>query len=186
MVTNTPSLETECIYEIDADDRIVFCNEVWDRFAEENSGDNVLSHQVKERNLWDFIGDSSTIYIYRRLISHVRGGNSVRFNFRCDSPSLYRLLEMKIDLTPEKRIRFSTLTVQTKHAGPATPNEEVNEVPMIACSWCGRVKTQQQSWEQLEMVVSTDHIFEKPESPISHGICESCFAEVNTLIPRSE
>jgi len=176
-----------CIYEIDTEDRIVFCNGVWDAFAVENGGEQLRFEDIKGRVLWDFLDGASTIDVYTRLISHVREGNSVKFMFRSDSPSIFRLMEMKIALTSKNRVRFSTrikstgdresLSIQTEET--SVPDEP----PLLVCSWCGRLKIHRQSWQQIDIAVSKIGLFEKEKMPsISHGICERCLKEINSLL----
>ena len=178
---------TLCVYEIDGDDKIVYCNDVWDEFAIENSGEDFRFERVKGRVLWDFVSDASTADLYRRLVAHVREGNVVRFTFRCDSSTMFRLFEMKIALAAKKRVRFSTRVKQTGDRDAiAIQTEETDapdEPPLLVCSWCGRMKIHRQLWQELDIAVAKTGLFEKHKLPaISHGICERCLKDVNSLL----
>lgn len=178
---------SSCIYEIDAEDRIVFCNSAWDAFAVENGGEQLQFERIKGRVLWDFVDGASTTDVFSRLISHVREGNSVKFKFRCDSPSMFRLLEMKMALTAKKRVRFSTRIISVGDRDSISIQTEEttlpDEPPLLVCSWCGRLKIHRQSWQQIDIAVSKIGLFEKERMPpISHGICERCLKEINSLL----
>ncbi len=79
---------TGIIYRVNDQDEIVFVNEEWDQFAAANAGEAVTASQVLQRRLWDFISDSTTRELYRQVLRRIRDGRSLRFTFRCDSPSL--------------------------------------------------------------------------------------------------
>ena len=157
-----------CVYEIDSHDKIVFCNEGWESFALENGGNKVRFDLIKDRSIWDFVNDQSTIDLYRRLIAHARKGNPVKFTFRCDSPKQLRLLEMKIEVTREDRVRFTTKIEQVAprdsdnvlFAKPGDSSE-----PIVVCSWCGRLNIYRQTWQEIDIAVARVKIFERETMP---------------------
>src|ERR1700722_19828745 len=73
------------IYQLDADDIIVWTNDAFQDFAVENQAASLV--ECRGKRLWPFISDWDTRSIYRLLIDRVRRTNrSARFSFRCDSP----------------------------------------------------------------------------------------------------
>lgn len=179
-----------CVYEIDADDRIVFCNDVWDIFARENDGRSLIFENIEGKLLWDFVADPSTSDLYKRLVAHVRAGGVVRFSLRCDSPSLFRLLEMKIALTKKKHVRFSTRVKKIEdrcHQSLHFSNLEVSKEPLLVCSWCGRVNIHRRTWQSVDVAVTQLKIFELSKMPpLSHGICPSCLKNISSLLDKGE
>ena len=99
----------EITYQIDGDDRICVVGAAWVAFATENNGDHLLPPFILGRELWASISDSTTREVYRGVVSRVRRGVApVRFQFRCDSPGMRRLLEMHILATAANGVEFRT------------------------------------------------------------------------------
>lgn len=182
---STQSLTT-CVYEIDTSDKIVFCNGGWDAFALENGGEELRFESVKDRSLWEFVTDPSTADLYKRMIAHARKGNPIKFTFRCDSPTLFRLLEMKISLTKTNRVRFSTIP---KHTKPKSGDNLLEAVPgkssdpIVVCSWCGRLNIYRKTWQEIDVAVAKVKLFEQAElPPVSHGICDECLVKMRGVL----
>ncbi len=186
METSTQDRGNECVYEIDSGDRIVYCNEAWDSFAIENNGVELRFDEVKGKTLWEFVADPSTTDLYQRLIAHVRAGNVVRFNLRCDSPTLFRLLEMEISALRTDHVRFATSVMKAvPRRDPTMAFSETQSSldPLMVCSWCGRVRVNAQQWMDVDAAVSAEKIFEREHlPPISHGICGDCLESIGGLL----
>src|SRR5262245_14710670 len=86
----------DVVYEINNRDEIIFVNEGWVQFALANQGTHLIPEKIIHRPLWDFITDSSTCQIYKDIVGRVRAGRQTRFDFRCDSPTFRRFMEMTI------------------------------------------------------------------------------------------
>ena len=171
-----------CVYEIDGDDRIVYCNDEWDLFAMANGGADIVSANVKATILWDHFADASTVDLYRRLVTQVREGRSVTLHFRCDSPELLRLLEMKISPLANEHVRFSTREKRVERRDAfAFPLIEETESPIIVCSWCGLVNIYNKIWQDVEIAVNKLKLFERRIS-VSHGICPDCYANLSNVL----
>ena len=172
-----------CIYEIDADDRIVFCNPEWDVFALANGGDDIVCRSIEGKVLWDYVADPSSADLYRRLVAQVRNGRTVRFRLRCDSPEMFRLLEMRIYKTDAERVRFATrVKVLEPRSGEVINASDTGE-PLLVCSWCSRVNMDAQIWYDVEIAVTQMRIFERSNPPaVSHGICPDCYGNVTDLL----
>ncbi len=165
--------DTRIIFKIDEGDRIVSVNDEWDRFAAQNAGEDVLSTHVLERSIWDFVGNDETRDFYRQAFDQVRGGDTVTFNYRCDSPDRLRLLEMSMILVDGLFVVFTSSTVSVE----ARPAEIVFDsgVPRTSsmlrvCSWCKKLFV-----EGKWIDASDAPPFERAAMPaLTHGICDDC------------
>lgn len=179
----------EIVYRINHRDELVYVNEGWDRFAEANEGHDVVSGKVLTRSLWDFVSDTSTRAIYRRLIDLVREGRSTTFTLRCDSPTRIRILEMTIALCGECEVEFRTRELEERPRDlPVQFSYSVldGEEFLRVCGWCKKVDVEG-SWVELDEAVDSQpllHCFPLPR--MTHGICEPCFLRMTEELPFPE
>lgn len=168
----------DIIYRIDGQDRIVFVNEEWDRFAQANDGESVLSARILQRPLWDFISDMTTQELYRQILQRVRSGRPIRFTFRCDAPHFRRTLQMDIHLVEGDTVELRTQTLAEERRQPIQFETLQDRVPgdlLRMCSWCKKVHVEG-AWEELEVAVERLQLFQRPRPPlITHSVCESCY-----------
>lgn len=68
---------TKIVYRIDSQDRIVYVNDNWHKFAEENDASELTKQSILYRSLWDFISDHATQQFYREVIHRVRNDKPV-------------------------------------------------------------------------------------------------------------
>lgn len=173
------------LYRIDDQDDIVFVDEEWDRFARANAGENVTSCQVLQRSLWDFIVDSTTRELYRQILKRVREGHSIRFKFRCDSPTYRRLLQMEVCQAVPGTVEFLTSTLSETHRGPPvflTGGASLPDELLRVCGWCKKVLVGG-SWVEVEQAVEHLQVFERSSVPLTtHGICEPCHEKMTEIL----
>jgi hypothetical protein len=169
---------TTVIYRIDAQDNIVFVNNIWEQFAISNDASECASENVLTQSLWDSVSDYASRQIYQEIIHKVRANKRVAFNFRCDSPEWRRFLEM--DITAQKdEVQFEIRTLKTEQRPPqhildknALRSDDFIEI----CGWCKKVDVGQENWIEVEEAVRTLGIFEQERFPeLSHGMCEKCY-----------
>ncbi len=132
-------LDARIKYRLDVNDRIVGVNDEWDRFAHQNSGDEILSAKVMNRPLEEFIDDPETRNFYSRTIEDVRNGNRSIFQFRCDSPERRRLLEMRVELTADGLVEFTSRPIWIQERSPEAlfdASEPRTSAMLRVCSWC--------------------------------------------------
>lgn len=175
----------DIIYRVNDQDEIVFVNEEWDRFAADNAGEAVTSSQVLHHPLWDFIIDSTTRELYRQVLKRIRDGRSLRFTFRCDSPSCRRLLEMEVGRGEDNSVEFRTRTLSEESRQPlALPESSAagsNELLRV-CGWCKKVFVGG-SWAEVEEAVAQLRLFHRHFLPsMTHGICEGCYQEMTKTL----
>ncbi len=174
------------VYQVDADDRIVYVNDAWDAFAHQNDGAVVTAVRVVGRPVWDFISDLTTRAIYRQIFKRIRAGNEMRFDYRCDSPSYRRAMEMQISRpNDDGHVEFRSVTIAEEHrqlppearwlipSGIESPMQRV-------CGWCNRFDVAG-AWMEIEEALPQLRLMEHPNPPkVTHGICESCFEKMTT------
>ena len=97
-------------HQVDDEDTICFSNRDYDEFAVTNSSLNVASAAVLNRSLWDFIVDVPTRELYREILKRVRDGSLIRIDFRCDSPTWRRLMQMEIASGDNQTVEFRVRT----------------------------------------------------------------------------
>ncbi len=171
--------DTRIKYRLDSDDRIVGVNDEWDHFANQNSGDEVLSAKVMNRPIEDFIDDPETRDFYSRTIDKVRNGNMSIFQFRCDSPERRRLLEMRVELTDEGLVEFTSrpIWIQERSREVLFDASAPRTSAMLrVCSWCNRIFVNG-SWIEA----GETRLIDGPDVPsLTHGVCEDCNANLRS------
>jgi hypothetical protein len=170
-------------YEIDATDTVVAVGGDWDQFAGENdSPAALLSASILQRSFWDFVSGATLEHVYRRVLAQVREGHPLEFSFRCDSPALRRFLTLKLKQTHAGGIEFVTETVCTEpRSFQPLFNAKACRVGavVVACSWCNRIQTGVNVWQEAEDAVHALGLFEiDPLPPLSHGMCHACYKAV--------
>lgn len=176
-----------CVYEIDADDRIVALSDAWYRFARENGAGRELCEIAGGTSLWDLIRSEEVRDLYQRIFAGARAhGRPLRVPFRCDSPALRRYMELEISPRPGGGL---VLAGQLLHAEPREPveliaNDGAAEVyaPVVLCSWCKAARLPDGRWGVVEELVRARGLFETSRIPrISHSICPDCQRSVRSL-----
>lgn len=137
-------------YAVDASDTIVDVNPSWTEFAALNGGEALVAPGILGQSLWSFITDPTTSPIYRSLFERIRSGaGSVRFSFRCDGPTVRRLLEMTIVADRKGGLTFSVRTVRLENRDrldllDPTLSRTTDYVRM--CAWCKRIPSATGAW----------------------------------------
>lgn len=169
-------------YRIDEADDIIFVSDGWSAFALANSAPELVAEKVLHRKLWDFISDETTRDVYRQLVKKVRGGRSVNFYSRCDSPDTRRFLAMTITLQEDKNIQFDTRMINSEkrvYQNVFQKDARRGNSIIVVCSWCNKVETDGGRWREIEDAVANLKIFESENIPqMSHGMCASCYKSV--------
>lgn len=168
----------DIVYQLNDRDEICFVNKEYDAFATANDGLNFTSVTVLHRPLWDFITDLTTRQLYRDVLILVRRGRPLRFNFRCDSPTCRRLMEMNIGCVDNGAVEYRIRTI-TESNRPSQlllePNIDRFAELLRVCSWCKMIHVGD-GWVEAEDAITSLGLFERPTLPaITHGICEQCY-----------
>lgn len=169
---------TNIVYRIDSQDRIVFVNNEWQKFALANDAADYADEKVLNRSIWDFITDDSTRLFYQEMINRVRTNKIVSFQFRCDSSEYRRF--MKMNITAEgNEVQFESRILRSERRNPQAildRNAERSEKFVVICGWCKKINIGQAIWKEIEHAVEVLGIFESEIFPqLSHGMCGGCY-----------
>lgn len=174
-------------YVVRPDWTVVEIRGAWDDFARENDGWGLAVGDVVGRDLWDFISGPETRLLYDSLVARVgRTRKPIRFNFRCDAPTLRRHMRMDLVREGSENVRFISRVLR-EEPRPAQPLLSA-EIPradetLVMCSWCKRVRLDDDRWVEVEEYVEDSGLMERARLPrLSHGLCPRCGAEMDALI----
>jgi hypothetical protein len=177
------SRKSRISYRIDSDDNIVFVNDAWSRTAAENGASELSDEKVLDKNLWDFISDSTTEHLYREIVDWVRLGNKIKFVIRCDAPATKVLLQMKIELKKNAEVGFDCYPISITERKPQKMlyrSTARSEKVLLLCSWCSRVEIGKDDWREVEDALEALQLFRDETMPLlSHGMCKECFGNMS-------
>lgn len=182
-------MDREIRYTLNDRDQIVAVNDGWDAFATANGAAHLAAGQVLGRSLWDFVTDGTTRLLYRDVLARVRRDRAVRFTFRCDAPDCRRHLEMEVSGAPEggTTFRVRTLAEEPRPRQPLLdPTRPRSGALLRACGWCKRFDLGGR-WAEVEEAVEALDLFHHAElPPVTHGICDHCFARMTAAIEGAD
>jgi hypothetical protein len=180
---------SEIVYVVDAEDRVVSVSSEWEEFGTRNGGSDLRPEQITGRPVWEFIADEETRKLYRRVLAHVRAGMPADMVLRCDGPARRRLVEMIVSRRPNGQVEFRTILLSAKsrpaqrlfdHQVPRTEHR------LPVCSWCDRVKTDQEEWLEVEEVMDAMQLTTAPALPgLAPAVCPVCAATVDFVLKTS-
>ena len=160
------------VYRIDKDDRLVYADGAFHRFAAAEGVPDLPARWIGQ-SLWCCICDDELRALFVALVGRARAGNTVTVNSRCDSPSVKRSVVMEIVPGGEGSVEFRCTLDQTRiDAAPGPYSQDLLRV----CAWCWRADYD--GWRGIEEVVQTEQLLERSTVPvITHGICTACLSE---------
>ncbi len=173
----TASTAGDCVYRIDASDRISFVDARFHVFAHDNDWLDSRAQLLLGSCLWDHISDRRTQQIYRDLVAKVRRTDlPVTVPLRCDTPELRRFLELRIRHLGGGTVEFASSVLRLEPRPPVRLLVAVvprSEKLIVMCSWCKRMATPE--WLEVEAAIAKLNLFDAAVFPaITHGICEEC------------
>lgn len=179
---------THVSYRINSRGEITFISDERRHCALSNDADSLARKDVLHHSLWDFICDETVRTLYREILRRVGAGHSLKFNLRCDSPALRRIIEVNITPQENGELQFDNRTIWTEERAPAILfNEDAARINnlLIMCSWCNKIETANGHWQEVEQAVETLNLFELEYLPtISHGMCNVCFEEISAKLEK--
>lgn len=168
------------VYATDTNGVIRFVDGAWETFARSNGGEAVMAERVIGRRLLDFISDPTSRELYERMMTRAMHGFPVVVRFRCDAPDRRRWMRLRMTAL-ESGLRFEVETEREEVRDPVAlidRDREIGEGLLNMCSWCNKVAVGSH-WLEVEEAIEALDLFELPELPaISHGICLSCFNQL--------
>lgn len=165
-------------YSVDGRDRLIRVDDAWLRFATENDAPQLTRDFVCGRPIWDFISGSDTRVLYELLFERVRAdGLERRVPFRCDSPNLFRFMELQLGPGEDDGIDLCGVLVreQSRVYCPLLDRALPKGLYRFpACSVCRRVFAYGE-WLEAEEAIQKLGAFESSRPPaLEHAICDPC------------
>ncbi|MGV3757301.1 MAG: hypothetical protein ACO1QS_18130 [Verrucomicrobiota bacterium] len=177
----------EFIHWVDASNRIIWVNEAWQEFAQENQAGDLVRIVTGKPLLWSFISGLETRYLFEAMLAKVREGKGpFALPFRCDAPDRRRFMEMNMQLVENGVVVFSSRVLRQEfRESVRLLSDEVarDERFLCSCSWCKQIELSDGKWVEVEEAVRLLALFTEETLPkISHGICPRCTDELETMI----
>jgi hypothetical protein len=172
--------QTTIVYRIDSNNRIIEMDENWDRFALANDSPHLVRDRIVRKPLFELISDPLSRHLYQLLIERIKHtGKPISFNFRCDSPDRRRYMRMEMSYQDTcDGISFKSTTEREESRDSVellSPQASRSDELVIICSWCKRIKIDDEEWEEIEQGVQRLGLFDADELPqLSHGMCPDC------------
>lgn len=165
MITPT---QTTCW--LDTNDLIVRVSPEWDVFALANDGEQAVGAKVCGRRLLDFVaGDITRIWVHN-LLCKARMGRRIERDYRCDSPTMKRYMQLAIELDAERTVRMRhTLLREEPMQHPVEFALGSSSAPYRErCSICNRIQIADQ-WHEADAVNAG-------QNPVAvlYTICPDC------------
>jgi len=177
-------------HRIDANDTVVFVDDAWIRFGQEN--DLLLNPlDIVGEKLWKFIADAQTRELYFYLLKRTREERIVmHVPFRCDGPGRRRHMELTVRLRPAGHVEFQSIYLRDEDRVPislfgadALRSSDVLNV----CSWCKKVEVSSARWLEVEDAITELNLFDAVEVPqLRHCNCPTCVENIRREIIGSK
>lgn len=170
------------IYRIDGDDRFVYVNAEWHRFAAQNDASPALN-KILGKSIWDYISGRETGELYRMLLQRVRTFSAtVEFEFRCDSPTVRRYMRMTILPRRFRQISFVCVIQNEVAKVPPLPLASELQGRIKICSLCNKIQVNEE-WLEVEDAVNASGLMSSAALPgLTYGVCTSCHDNARSLL----
>lgn len=170
---------TRYIYRIDEADQIEFVNPEWLDFARENEAQELTRPSVLGASLWNFIEGAETRILYESMFSRLRAENKeMIIPFRCDSPSMIRLMELTLRSMSRGRIEMEGRLLERKereYHPLLDPGVSRSEKEVAICSLCRRILVAEEEWKEVETAVVRLRLFSRSKAPrLMESVCPLC------------
>jgi hypothetical protein len=182
-----PNAESR-IYLIDQQNRIIHVDSGWDEAARANqASERVTAASVIGHSILEFIADPMVRELFRLLYERIRSQQKGQtIPFRCDSPTLRRSLELRLEPLPNLAILHESRLLHSEERAAVwlwSTTAERSTALITACSWCKRLQYHDSWVEAEEMIRQGDLFNQMPLPQITHGICTSCLATFDLGLP---
>lgn len=175
---STLSNDKHSIYIVDENFKIIYHNLAYQKFAEENDGEPIISNKYScGANIFDAItGNLREIY-KNKLQEIIASGKGDKLMYECSSNKVYRLFMQKIYPFRNKKglLFLNALAVEEdinkKSSNPIIDNYLQQTGFINQCSNCRRTQRKNESeiWDWV------GNWIEKQPKNMSHTICPICF-----------
>jgi hypothetical protein len=156
---------------LDRDNRIVYCNQAWDRFALANHGEQATFEHVYGIDVLSVCSDELRGF-YQQLLHHSRTkGESVFHGYCCSSPTHLRIARMTVRPHGQYLSVQHVMLDEKQHTDRPRVFDEhyVSEGLVKMCANCRRTFNYKEStWEWIPQLLVI-----MPRNT-SHGLCKPC------------
>jgi hypothetical protein len=180
---------TTCVYELDADLRIISVDARWSEFANSNDAPELaLPPGPLGQSALSCVADSTSALLYERLFHRVLETNmTIALPFRCDSPTRRRYMNMIIEPRSPAGLRIeTTLTrIEERPVMALLDRDRPRGSDLLRmCGWCKSVDVAGR-WCEVEDAVAEMRLFERDRLPrVTHGMCPRCYERVRHELDR--
>ncbi len=168
------SLPLVTVHRIDADRRICYVDEAFRQAAVE-AGVPELPDRVLGTPLLDHFAGEPTKQWYRYILDHIDRQGAASFEFRCDTPRLYRLQRMDARRHENGSMEFAAVTLSASprpYTSVLDPSVPHGTRRVVMCSWCLRVSSVI-GWIDVAQAAHVLQAFQEPIPPsIDYSICD--------------
>lgn len=150
----------------------------WDRFARENDAPELVPGPVGS-SVYDHMDGEEVRDEFRRLLDSVAAsGRPVETRFRCDSPGLCRLLQLRVDPEDDGGFRLTSRILSVERRPTVSLLDRwqprTDAPPLTVCAWCRRGEMDG-AWLELDELEARLGLRDDRTSPqVSHTICHAC------------
>ncbi len=171
-------------FVVDANLRLAYCNQAWDRFAVDNAAPELAGASVVGTDLRCAIGEDLRPFYMQAFETVEREGSVWECLYECSSPQRFRKFQMRIHLLAPSGwfLVTNSLLIERPHAATISSGLEdfVNPDGIVTvCMHC-RCSRRAAPPEQWDFVPA--HL-DRNLSNISHGLCPLC---LEYFYPKSE
>jgi hypothetical protein len=172
------------MYRIDGQDRLVDVNDAYIQDAgDAGPTAAAIRATLLGRDFWSLIPEAAAWY--EPLVRITRAEHRpFTFAFRCDTPTLRRLMRMHMEARLDGSVCFTSSVIRQQsrtRVALLDPDAAVGLDLVSMCSWCKRVRAGD-DW--LEVEPALDKLGIDPHDPmpgVSHGICQRCKSELMAM-----
>jgi hypothetical protein len=169
-------------YELDATDRIRDVSDRWLDFARENDAAHLTREAVVGHSVWDFIADDRTRHLYAQLFERARDyGQVLCVPFRCDSPDFRRFMELDIVSRADGGLVIESRLLCEEPREPVWVRRSAGPVIQM-CGWCKKVRTDDDTWVEIEEAANPETLATRPGLDISHVTCPACYSQARAQL----
>jgi hypothetical protein len=165
-------------YWIDGNDCLARVDDAWREFALANDAPELAADSALGKPIASFCTDATTTEIWVKLLARARSGAAVDVRIRCDAPDYRRLFDLRLAGETSQAVAITTELVSEERRSHVALLEAYRpaDVSLLrCCSWCKKWLAPAGRWVEVEELVSTLGLLERPLLPqVSHGICAAC------------
>lgn len=165
----------------DMESRIYVLNHL-DEIVDVQGSWNCDTSKFKKQKLWQFFSSPQLSNLLAALFDKSRVQRvSKSLQFRCDSSTARQVMQLVIEPLEANQLKCTVQTVKsTPRQVPVslTTRRVDDEVFLVMCSWCSKLKSPQ-GWLEVEEVYESLPLEQNQElPPITHTMCEQCSEEI--------